>query len=80
MAERFVRSVRSECLDWLLIANQRHLERVLSVFVAHYNGHRPHRALGLKPPHPTLPLVPGTERGEGGASLPTSARIAIPTL
>lgn len=48
-----MRTVRSECLDWLLILNQEHLERVLDVFVAHYNGHRPHRALALTPPNPT---------------------------
>jgi transposase InsO family protein len=36
VAERFVRTVRSECLDWLLILNQEHLERVLTVFVDHY--------------------------------------------
>ena len=65
VAERFVRTVRSECLDWLLILNQQHLEHVLALFVAHYNGHRPHRALGLKPPHPTRPaLTPATARGE----------------
>jgi transposase InsO family protein len=50
IAERFVRTVRSECLDWLLILNARHLERVLTVFVDHYNGHRAHRALNLTPP------------------------------
>jgi transposase InsO family protein len=53
VAERFVRTARSECLDWLLILDEHHLEHVLTRFVAHYNGHRPHRALGLKPPHPT---------------------------
>ena len=52
IAERFVRTVRTECLDWLLIMNRRHLERVLRVFVDHYNAHRPHRALNLKPPDP----------------------------
>src|SRR6516225_8208440 len=36
-AERFVRTARAECLDWLLIANRRHLERVLRVFAQHYN-------------------------------------------
>ena len=51
-AERFVRTVRSECLDWLLIVNQRHLERVLRIFVGHYNNHRPHRSLKLDPPDP----------------------------
>ena len=52
IAERFVRTVRAECLDWLLILNRRHLERVLRVFVEHYNTHRPHRALKLQPPQP----------------------------
>jgi putative transposase len=55
IAERFVRTARSECLDWLLIFNRQHLERVLRVFVAHYNGHRPHRALDLTPPDPRRP-------------------------
>lgn len=50
IAERFVGTVRRECLDWMLIANYRHLERVLRTFVDHYNGHRPHRGLGLAAP------------------------------
>jgi putative transposase len=49
-AERWVGTIRRDCLDWLLIANRRHLERVLRVYVEHYNTHRPHRALGLRPP------------------------------
>jgi len=36
-AERFVRTVRAECLDWLLILGRAHLERVLGVYTAHYN-------------------------------------------
>ena len=52
-AERFVRTVRTECVDWLLIMNRRHLERVLRVFADHYNAHRPHRSLNLTPPEPT---------------------------
>jgi len=52
IAERFVRTARTECLDWLLIMNRRHLERVLRVFTDHYNSHRPHRSLNLKPPDP----------------------------
>jgi transposase InsO family protein len=50
IAERFVRTVRAECLDWLLILNRRHLEGVLRVYVDHYNRERPHRALELRPP------------------------------
>jgi transposase InsO family protein len=65
VAERFVRTVRSECLDWLLILNEQHLDLILDVFVEHYNGHRPHRALALTPPRPTRPPVaPATEWGE----------------
>ncbi len=55
IAERFVRTARAECLDWLLILNRRHLERVLRIFVDHYNTHRPHRALKLQPPQPAEP-------------------------
>jgi putative transposase len=50
IAERFVRTVRAECLDWLLILNRRHLERLLRVYVDHYTRERPHRALELRPP------------------------------
>jgi putative transposase len=53
IAERFVRTVRSECLDWLLILNRRHLERVLRAYIDHYNTQRPHRGVGLRPPDPT---------------------------
>ncbi len=52
-AERWIRTVRVECLDWLLIVGRGHLEQVLRVYVEHYNGHRPHRALQLEPPDPS---------------------------
>ena len=42
-AEGWVRPVRTECLDWILILGHRHLERVLREYVCHYNQHRPHR-------------------------------------
>jgi transposase InsO family protein len=50
IAERFVRTVRSECLDWLPIGGAWHLERALAVFIEHYNSHRAHRSLQLAPP------------------------------
>jgi putative transposase len=53
-AERWIRTVRAECLDWLLIVGRGHLEQVLQAYVEHYNGHRPHRALGLEPPDPRV--------------------------
>jgi putative transposase len=49
-AERWVGTLRRDCLDWLLISGRRQLERVLRIYVDHYNTHRPHRALGLKAP------------------------------
>jgi transposase InsO family protein len=51
-AERWVGTIRRDCLDWLLIASRKQLERVLRVYVDHYNRHRPHRALDLTPPAP----------------------------
>jgi len=51
-AERFVRTVRNECLDWLLIIGRRHLEHVLRIYIQHYNRERPHRGLALQPPEP----------------------------
>ena len=62
IAERFVRTVRSECLDWLLILNRRHLEHVLRVYVDHYNRERPHRSLNLK-----APIADGSTPGRRGA-------------
>lgn len=50
IAERFVRTVRSECLDWLLVLNASHAERLLKVFIDHYNRHRAHRSLKQMPP------------------------------
>ena len=52
-AERWVRTVRTECLDWMLLLGHRHLERVLRAYAAHYNGQRPHRGLELQTPPPT---------------------------
>jgi transposase InsO family protein len=56
-AERWVGTVRAECLDWLLIVGRSHLERVLRIYVQHYNQHRPHRALGLQAPDPSTDLI-----------------------
>ncbi len=49
-AERWVGTLRRECLDRILIVNRRHLEHVLRLYTAHYNRHRPHRSLSLQPP------------------------------
>jgi len=61
-AERWVGTVRRECLDRLLIVGRRHLERVLSVYTLHYNEHRPHRSLAQRPP-----LAPMAAHGQQAA-------------
>jgi putative transposase len=55
--ERWIGSVRRECLDRLLILGRRHLERVLRIYVRHHNQARPHRALDLLPPDPPAAAV-----------------------
>jgi putative transposase len=58
-AERWVRTVRAECLDWTLIASRGHLQRVLATYLEHYNIRRPHRGIALQPPAAAgLPPIP----------------------
>lgn len=52
-AERWVRTVREECLDHLLILSERHLRRVLSEYVQYYNHRRPHQGIGQR-----IPVIP----------------------
>jgi putative transposase len=66
-AERFVRTVRSECLDHILVLNARHLERLLRHYVEHYNHHRPHQGI--------LQQIPVVESGRRLAAVPPT----IPT-
>jgi putative transposase len=56
-AERWVGTIRRECTDRMLIVGERHLAAVLNEYVAHYNGHRPHRSLGQQPPSPAPQVV-----------------------
>ena len=51
-AERWVRTVRTECLDWILVLGRRHLNGIRHEYVRHYNQHRPHRGLDLGVPVP----------------------------
>jgi putative transposase len=50
IAERFIGTLRRECLDHLLITGPRHLDVVLREYVQHFNTHRPHRSLDQRPP------------------------------
>jgi putative transposase len=60
IAERFIGTLRRECLDHLLITGPRHLDIVLREYVQHFNTHRPHRSLDQRPP------AGGTPPGSGG--------------
>ena len=78
-AERWVRSVREECLDHLIILNERHLWRVLNEYVAYFNERRPHQGLEQDSP---LGLESRSVEGpircrnvRGGSSVTTIARL-----
>jgi transposase InsO family protein len=74
--ERLIGTVRRECLDWIIPLNERHLRRALADWLAHYNGERPHSALG-----PGLPDNPAQRASLIGHRLPTGHRvIARPRL
>jgi transposase InsO family protein len=55
IVERFIGTLRRECLDHILIIGPRHLEAVLGEFAQHYNAHRPHRSLHQRPPTDATP-------------------------
>jgi transposase InsO family protein len=58
VAERWVRTVRNECLDHRLIFGHQHLQRTIDEYVAYYNRWRPHRSLGQIAPCPDLKEPP----------------------
>jgi hypothetical protein len=64
-AERWVRTVRTECLDWTLVRGRLHLERILRAYTSHYNHARQHRGLDLATPDGAHP-APGTWGSEVG--------------
>jgi hypothetical protein len=58
IAERWVRSVRTECLDHVFIFNERHLQKVLAEYVGYFNRWRPHRSIGQRAPCAPVPFAP----------------------
>ncbi|SQD99805.1 hypothetical protein FMEAI12_5670006 [Parafrankia sp. Ea1.12] len=61
-AERFIRTVRTEVTDRMLIVGERHLRTVLVEYTAHHNGRRPHRGRDLQPPRPDHPVADLTKK------------------
>jgi putative transposase len=63
-AERWVGSLRRECLDRILIVDRRQLEQVVRAYIRHHNEHRPHRSLKQRPPlakpPPATPPLPNS--------------------
>ncbi len=70
IAERFVGTLRRECLDHVFIFNERHLQKLVDEFAMYYNRQRPHRSLAHRPPCP-VSAATGPPRG---------AVIAVPVL
>ena len=57
-AERWVKTIRAECTDRMLIVGQRHLHVVLKEYTQHYNAGRAHRSLDLRAPDDDPNVIP----------------------
>ena len=69
-SERLIGPARRECLDWMIPLNERHLRSVLVEWISHYNGERPHSALG-----PGLPDNSQSRTTLTGHRLPAPHRV-----
>jgi putative transposase len=62
ICERFLGSVRRECLDHVLILHEKHLHRVLRLYVEYFNRARPHQGIHQQVPQATVPPDQWSER------------------
>jgi transposase InsO family protein len=62
VAERLIGTLRRECLDHVVVVNERHLRAILTEFVRFYNQERPHRTLNLETPVPVVRSTTGSVR------------------
>jgi putative transposase len=70
ICERFMRSVRQECLDHLLIFQEKELQRVLNAYAAYFNQARPHQGIGQQIPEPSQSALSSHQAGEKVIALP----------
>ena len=70
ICERFLRSVRQECLDHLLILHEKQLQRVLNAYVIYFNQARPHQGIGQQIPEPSRSALSSHHAGEKMIVLP----------
>src|SRR5207302_4220739 len=70
ICERFLRSVRQECLDHLLILHERQLQRVLNVYVVYFNQARPHQGMAQQIPEPSRSAKSSHRTGDKVIALP----------
>jgi len=70
ICERFMRSVRQECLDHLLIRHERQLQRILNAYVMYFNQARPHQGIGQQIPEPSRSALSSHHAGEKVIALP----------
>ena len=56
IAERVIGTLRRECLDQVIVRNERHLRRLMAEYVRFYNDDRPHQTLGREPPNGRQPV------------------------
>ena len=69
--ERLIGTMRRECLDWMIVLNERHIRAVLQEWVTHYNRGRPHASLGSG-----IPDVPSDQLPAGnGHRIPNRQRV-----
>ena len=70
ICERFLRSVRQECLDYLLIFQEKQLQRVLNEYAVYFNRARPHQGIGQQIPEPSRSALSSHQAGEKVIALP----------
>ena len=70
ICERFMRSLRQECLDHLLIFQEKQLHRVLNAYVAYFNQARPHQGIGQHIPEPSRSALSSPQAGEKVIAIP----------